>query len=57
MSKLDVADNLILSVLMFTGTLREQWYFTTWHFTSVFIEEPEKVQITQILNVGKVRIA
>lgn len=48
------ADNLILNVLMFTGMLREHWYFTTWHFTSLFIEKLEKVQITEILNVGKV---
>lgn len=48
------ADNLILNVLMFAGMLGEHWCFTMWHFPSAFIEEPGKVQITQILNVGKV---
>jgi len=43
-----------------TGTgigVLEHWYFTTWCFTSVLIEEPGKVQITQILDVGEAWIA
>lgn len=48
MSKPKVALVQVSSCFHVPGTLWEQWYFT-----AVFIEEPGKVQITQILNVKK----
>lgn len=48
MSKLNVALLQVSSCFDASGTPEEQWYFS-----GVFIEEPGKVQITQILNVRK----
>lgn len=47
MSKLNVALLQVSSCFDGPGTPGEQWYYT------VFMEEPGKVQITQILNVKK----
>lgn len=47
-SKPNVALVLVSSCFDVPGTLGEQWYFT-----AVFIEEPGRVQISQILNVKK----